>query len=154
MSFKMSGISDKNEKTLSIIKSQSSTMLWIWNPEPKKGGRGRAEVNSRFGEFCIFVFKISKYEIKVIKWKVVNIEFQAIKNVSKCWFHVSYLLVSSQQVLDSPFYFPIVKKCRSFSFIFFKNMISGLSFYFSRKSWKTKIILSLFFGGLWCSSQN
>ena len=151
----MSDVSDKIKGTLSRIKRvKSSIMLWIWNPEPKKEGRGQAQVNSRFGEFCIFVFKISKYEIKVIKWKVVNIEFQAIKNVSKCWFHVSSLLVSSEQVLESPFYFLIVKKCRFFLFFFLKVPKFWTLLLFSQKMVKMEINLSQNFGGLWWSSQD
>ena len=136
----MSDVSDKIKGTLSRIKSQSSIMLWIWNPEPKKGGRGRAQVNSRFGEFCIFVFKISKYEIKVIKVKSLwTLNSRKSENVSKCWFHVSSLLVSSQQVLDSPFYFLIVKKCRFFPFIVLKSTDSDSPFIFPKHTEYTPV---------------
>ena len=120
-------------------------MLWIWNPEPKKGGRGRAQVNSRFGEFFYFCVQDLKLwnqsecsEIPIQQvWtlNLINSEnvsrmlipsgLSFIFKVNKCW--------------TLPFIFSLVKKCWFFPFIVLKSTNSDSPFIFPKHTEYTPV---------------
>ena len=106
-------------------------MLWIWNPEPKKGGGVELKSTPYLENFVFLCSRSQNMKSKWLKWKVVNIEFQKIRKCQQMLIQNELpFIFQSQQMLVSTFYGLIVKKCRFFPFISLSTKILDNQFIF------------------------